>query len=41
MRHPNIDRLRQLRLYGMAKALEERDHQPDREGLSLDELWRC
>jgi len=38
MRHPNIDRLRQLRLYGMAKALEERDHQPDREGLSLDEL---
>jgi DNA replication protein DnaC len=37
MRHPNIDRLRQMRLSGMAKALEELDHQPDAAGLSFDE----
>lgn len=37
MRHPNIDRLRQMRLYGMAKALEELDRQPDAAGLSFDD----
>ena len=37
MRHPNLDRLRQLRLHGMAKALEALDHQPDGAALTFDD----
>jgi len=33
MRHPNYERLRALRLNGMARALEALDTQPDRESL--------
>ena len=37
MLHPTIDKLRRLRLIGMAKALEEQLAQPDSERLSFDE----
>jgi len=37
MRHPNIERLRQLRLYGMARALEDAGQQPDFDQLGFDD----
>ena len=37
MIHPSIEKLRQMRLTGMARALEEQLSQPDVAGLSFDE----
>ncbi|PWC94127.1 hypothetical protein TSO5_13960 [Azospirillum sp. TSO5] len=37
MKHVNHERLRQLRLYGMAKGLEALERLPDRGQLAFDE----